>query len=80
MKTKTHDATARGFLFADDCAMNASSHQDMQDGMDLFATACTDSGLAISTKKTKVVHLTWNPTSPDTLTVAVENFHSKTKN
>ena len=54
-ETKTYDPTASDFLFADDCALNASSHQDMQVSKDLFASACTDFGLAISAKKTEVL-------------------------
>lgn len=56
LRLKTYDPTACDFLFADDCALNASSHQDMQVSKDLFAKACTDFGLAISTKKTEVLH------------------------
>ena len=55
-KTKVHEDTARDFLFADDCALNASNQSDMQGSMDLFATACSDFGLTISTKKTEVLH------------------------
>ena len=47
-RLKTYDPKARDFLFADDCALNASSHQDMQ--------VSKDFGLAISTKKTEVLH------------------------
>ena len=55
-RLKTYDPTACDSLFADDCALNASSHQDMQVSKDLFATACADFSLAISTKKTEVLH------------------------
>ena len=55
-KTKVRVDTARDFLFADDCALNASSESDMQESMDLFAQACDDFGLTISTKKTEVMH------------------------
>jgi len=64
-ETKTYDPTACDFLFADDCAMNASSHQDKQVSRDLFASACTDFGLAISTKKTEVLHQP-SPRAPHT--------------
>jgi len=55
-KTKVHEDTARDFLFADDCALNASTQSDMQRSMDQFAKACDDFGLTISTKKTEVLH------------------------
>lgn len=55
-KTKVHEDTARDLLFADDCALNASTESDMQASMDLFSNACTDFGLTISTKKTEVMH------------------------
>ncbi|XP_076031978.1 uncharacterized protein LOC143019885 [Oratosquilla oratoria] len=55
-KTKVHEAIARDFLFADDCAMNASTQADMQRTMDLFTRACDEFGLTISTNKTEVNH------------------------
>ena len=55
-KTKVHFDKLREFLFADDCALNASSPEDMQRSMDLFSTACTNFGLTISTKKTEVMY------------------------
>lgn len=55
-KTKVHDDMARDFLFADDCALNASSQPDMQGSMNLFSKACSNFGLTISTKKTEVLH------------------------
>lgn len=55
-KTKVREDTALEFLFADECALNASTESDMQESMDLFAKACDDFGLTISTKKTEVMH------------------------
>ena len=55
-KTKVHEDTARDFLLADDCALNASRESDMQESMDLFAKACDNFGLTISTKKIEVMH------------------------
>ena len=55
-KTKVKTTTARDFLFADDCALNASGQMEMQQSMDCLAAACTDFGLTISTKKTEVMH------------------------
>ena len=47
---------ARDFLFADDCALNASCEENMQASMDSFAEACQTFGLKISTAKTEVLH------------------------
>ena len=55
-KTKVHFDKLRDFLFADDCAFNASSPEDMQHSMDLFSIACTNFGFTISTKKTVVTY------------------------
>ena len=54
--TKTCTDSARDFLFADDCALNATSEEDMQASMDLFSQACRNFGLTISIKKTEVLH------------------------
>lgn len=54
-KTKTKISRVCELLFADDCALNTTSPTDMQHSMDLFATACNDFGLTISTKKTEVM-------------------------
>ena len=55
-RTKVHKDTAHDFLFADDCALNASTQSDMQGSMDLFTKACDDFSPTISTKKTEVLH------------------------
>jgi hypothetical protein len=55
-KTKVQIDTIRDMLFADDCALNASTESNMQHNMDLFATACSNFGLTISTNKTEVLH------------------------
>ena len=55
-KSKVTKDTAQDFLFADDCALNAANQFDMQRSMDLFATACNNFGLTISTKKTEVMY------------------------
>jgi len=46
----------RDLLFADDCALNATSEADMQRSVDMLSSACTNFGLTISTKKTEVLH------------------------
>ncbi len=54
--TKVKETVLRDFLFADDCALNASNEQEMQAEMDSFSTACNNFGLTISTKKTEVMY------------------------
>jgi len=55
-KTKTSSAKVNDLLFADDCALNASSEIAMQLSVDKFAEACESFGLTISIKKTEVMH------------------------
>lgn len=55
-KTKVSTDTINDFLFADDCALNATTEADMQHSVDLFSDACNNFGLTISTKKTEVMH------------------------
>ncbi|BHF75665.1 hypothetical protein SprV_0501876100 [Sparganum proliferum] len=43
-------------LFADECALNATSEGHMQRNMDLFAAACENYGLIVDTEKTVVMH------------------------
>uniref|UniRef100_A0A8C5PLD5 Reverse transcriptase n=1 Tax=Leptobrachium leishanense TaxID=445787 RepID=A0A8C5PLD5_9ANUR len=54
--TKVKDTVLRDFLFADDCALNAASEQEMQASVDKFSAACDNFGLLINTKKTEVMH------------------------
>ncbi|VDL91354.1 unnamed protein product [Schistocephalus solidus] len=49
-------ATVHDLLFADDCALNIVTEEDMQKSMDLFAAGCADFGLTISTAKTVIMH------------------------
>ena len=55
-KTKTTSASINDLLFADDCALNATSEIAMQLSVDKFAQACECFGLTISIKKTEVLH------------------------
>lgn len=48
--TKLKETVIRDFLFADDCALNARSEQEMQLEMDRLSTASF--GLTINVKKT----------------------------
>ena len=54
--TKVKTNTINDFLFADDCALNSISEDDMQQNVDKFAEACTNFSLMISIKKTEVMH------------------------
>ena len=54
-RTKVKEDRVRDFLFADDCALNASSEDEMQRNMDKCSSACDTFGLTISTKKTEVM-------------------------
>ncbi|VDL91081.1 unnamed protein product [Schistocephalus solidus] len=49
--TRVHD-----LLFADDCALNTVTEEDMQRSMDLFSAGCANFGLAICTTETVVMH------------------------
>ena len=54
-RTNVTEERVRDFLFADDCAQNASSEDEMQRNMDKFSSACDAFGLTISKKKTEVM-------------------------
>jgi len=54
--TEVNKIVIRDLLFADDCALNASNEQDMQQEVDAFSSACNNFGFTISTKKTEVMH------------------------
>ena len=51
-KTKVKTDIVNEFLFADDCALNATAKANMQKGVDKFSMTCDNFGLTISTKKT----------------------------
>ncbi len=54
--TKIKETGTIYLLFADHCALNAGSEQEMQASMDKFAAACDNFGLLINTKKTEVMY------------------------
>ena len=54
-KTKVFEATLREFFFADDCALGAHSHEDVQYITDHFEAACKRFGLTISLGKTEAM-------------------------
>ena len=43
--TKVKETIIRDFLFADDCALNASTEEKMQHELDRFSSACDNFGL-----------------------------------
>ncbi|VDM06311.1 unnamed protein product [Schistocephalus solidus] len=60
--TRVSTTTVHDLLFADECAVNTVTEEDIQRSMDLFAEGCADFGLTISTAKMVVM-----PQSPPTL-------------
>nr|VZI42625.1 unnamed protein product [Spirometra erinaceieuropaei] len=54
-KSRVSTTTVHELLFADDCALNATSERDMQKNMDLFAAACENFGLVLNTEKMVVM-------------------------
>ncbi|BHF64502.1 hypothetical protein SprV_0200750700 [Sparganum proliferum] len=55
-KSRVSTTTVHELLFADDCALSATTEGDMQRSMYLFSAACENLGLIINTKKTVVMH------------------------
>ncbi|BHF65225.1 hypothetical protein SprV_0200823500 [Sparganum proliferum] len=55
-QSRVSTTTVNELLFADDCALNTTSEEEMQRSMDLFSAACENFGLVINTQKTVVMH------------------------
>nr|VZH97110.1 unnamed protein product [Spirometra erinaceieuropaei] len=55
-QSRVSTTTVQELLFADDCALNTTSEEEMQRSMDLFSAACENFGLVINTQKTVVMH------------------------
>nr|VZI36708.1 unnamed protein product [Spirometra erinaceieuropaei] len=55
-KSRVSTTTVHELLFADDCALNTTSEEEMQRSMDLFSAACENFGLVINIQKTVVMH------------------------
>ena len=55
-QTKVKITSACDLLFADDCALNASSKAGLQHSMNKFLSACNAFGLTISTQKMQVMY------------------------
>ncbi|BHF62397.1 hypothetical protein SprV_0200537900 [Sparganum proliferum] len=56
IQSRVSTTTVHELLFADDCALNTTSEEEMQRSMDLFSAACANFGLVINTQKTVVMH------------------------
>nr|VZI39968.1 unnamed protein product [Spirometra erinaceieuropaei] len=55
-QSRVSTTTVHVLPFADDCALNTTSEEEMQWSMDLFSVACENFGLVINTQKTVVMH------------------------
>nr|VZI33032.1 unnamed protein product [Spirometra erinaceieuropaei] len=55
-QSRVSTTTVRELLFADDCALNTTSEEDMQRSMDLLAAVYKNFCLIINTEKTVVRH------------------------
>ncbi|BHF85993.1 hypothetical protein SprV_1002917100 [Sparganum proliferum] len=55
-QSRVSTTTVHELLFADDCALNTTSEEEMQRSMDLFSAVCANFGLVITTQKTVVMH------------------------
>nr|VZH92112.1 unnamed protein product [Spirometra erinaceieuropaei] len=55
-QSRVSTTTVHELLFADDCALNTTSEEEMQRSMDLFSAACKNFGLVINTQKMVVMH------------------------
>nr|VZI05285.1 unnamed protein product [Spirometra erinaceieuropaei] len=55
-QSRVSTTTVHELLFADDCALNTTSEEEVQRSMDLFSAACENFGLVINTQKTVLMH------------------------
>ncbi|BHF61990.1 hypothetical protein SprV_0100497100 [Sparganum proliferum] len=55
-QSRVSTTTVHELLFADDCALNTTSQEEMQRSMNLFSAACENFGLVINTQKTVAMH------------------------
>ena len=76
--TKVKETVLRDFLFADDCALNASPEPEMQHSMDKLSSACKNFGLTITSKKIEVLHQPApnNPTREPSIQVNKQKLHA----
>nr|VZI05589.1 unnamed protein product [Spirometra erinaceieuropaei] len=71
-QSRVSTTTVHDLLFADDCAPNPTSEEDMQRSTDLFSTACENFRLVINTQKTVVMHQPPPNTTPPQLHNALQ--------
>ncbi|BHF70897.1 hypothetical protein SprV_0401395000 [Sparganum proliferum] len=55
-QSRVSTAAVHELLFADDCALNTTSEEEMQRSTHLFSAACGNFGLVINTQKTVVMN------------------------
>nr|VZI45446.1 unnamed protein product [Spirometra erinaceieuropaei] len=55
-QSRVSTTTVHELLFADDCALNTTSEEEMQRSVDLFSAAWENFGLVVNTQKTVVMH------------------------
>ncbi|BHF64400.1 hypothetical protein SprV_0200740300 [Sparganum proliferum] len=55
-QSRVSTTTVHELLFANDCALNATTEEDMQKNMDLSSATGENFGLVINTEKTVVLH------------------------
>ncbi|BHF81636.1 hypothetical protein SprV_0802478100 [Sparganum proliferum] len=72
-QSRVSTTTVHALLFADDCALNTISEEDMQRSMDLFSAACEIFCLVINTEKTMLMRALQISANGTQLHV-VENF------
>nr|VZI48742.1 unnamed protein product [Spirometra erinaceieuropaei] len=82
--SRVSTTTVHELLFAEDCALNNTSEEEMQRSMNLFSAACENFGLVVNTQNTVVMHQpppnTATPTNAPQIRVngtqmqVVENF------
>ncbi|VDL94893.1 unnamed protein product [Schistocephalus solidus] len=53
--TRVSTTTVHDLPFADDCALNTGTEEDMQRSMELFAAGYTNFGVTVSTAKTVIL-------------------------
>ena len=51
--SKVNEIKIKDLLFDDDCALNATTEQEMQRKVEQFSSACDDFGLIINAQKRK---------------------------
>nr|VZI38520.1 unnamed protein product [Spirometra erinaceieuropaei] len=56
LQSRVFATSVHELLFTDNFAFNATSERDMQRSIDLFAAACYNFGLIITTVKTMIIH------------------------